>query len=175
MATAALSQSVLQHETIRPAIASRILNSKEELLKGDLGPAIRELLEERGVLVFKKINFTDAEQIAFTKTLGEFAPEGVDGENVSKITVNPELNSEGAEYLKGSLYWHIDGTMNDVPILASLLSCHTPAAKGTGNTGFATPTPHGMHCQMIAKTHYAICAPSMLYGQPSFTTNLNRR
>ena len=60
----------------------------------------------------------------------------MDGENVSKITVNPELNSEGAEYLKGSLYWHIDGTMNDVPILASLLSCHTPAAKGTGNTGF---------------------------------------
>ncbi|OYU02326.1 MAG: taurine catabolism dioxygenase [Sphingomonadaceae bacterium PASS1] len=136
MASAALSQSILQHEAIRPVIASRILNSKEELLTGDLGPAIRDLLEERGVLVFKQINFTDAEQIAFTKTLGEFAPEGMDGENVSKITVNPELNSEGAEYLKGSLYWHIDGTMNDVPILASLLSCHTPAAKGTGNTGF---------------------------------------
>lgn len=136
MATAPLVQTQLRHETLRPNIGSKILNSKEELLSGELAGAIRDLLEERGVLVFKSIHFTDQEQIAFTKTLGEFAPEGMDGENVSKITVNPELNSEGAEYLKGSLYWHIDGTMNDVPILASLLSCKVPAAKGTGNTGF---------------------------------------
>ncbi len=136
MVSLALEKTELLHEAIRPVIASRILNSKKELLAGDLGPAIRALLEERGVLVFKQVNFTDAEQIAFTKTLGEFAPEGMDGENVSKITVNPELGGEGAEYLKGSMYWHIDGTMNDVPILASLLSCKTPAAKGTGNTGF---------------------------------------
>ncbi len=136
MATAPLVQTQLRHETLRPNIGSKVLNSKEELLSGELAGAIRDLLEERGVLVFKSIHFTDQEQIAFTKTLGEFAPEGMDGENVSKITVNPELNSEGAEYLKGSLYWHIDGTMNDVPILASLLSCKVPAAKGTGNTGF---------------------------------------
>jgi alpha-ketoglutarate-dependent taurine dioxygenase len=136
MATAPLTITELRHEALRPSIGSRIDNSKEELLSGDLAAQIRDLLEARGVLVFKQINFTDAEQIAFTKTLGEFAPEGMDGENVSKITVNPELGGEGAEYLKGSMYWHIDGTMNDVPILASLLSCHVPAAKGTGNTGF---------------------------------------
>jgi alpha-ketoglutarate-dependent taurine dioxygenase len=137
MATAPLTRTELLHEPLRPKIGSRIFNTKEELLAGDLGPAIRELLEERGVLVFKEIDFTDEEQIAFTKTLGEFAPDRMgDGENISKITVNPELNSEGAEYLKGSLYWHIDGTMNDRPILASLLSCKVPAAKGTGNTGF---------------------------------------
>ena len=32
------------HEEIKPRIGSRILNSKEELLAGDLGPQIRELL-----------------------------------------------------------------------------------------------------------------------------------
>lgn len=123
------------HEEIKPSIGSRILNSKDELLAGDLGPQIRELLEQRGVLVFPKINFTDAEQIAFTKTLGGFAAELRGGEEIHKITLDVKENPQSAEYLKGSLYWHIDGTMNDVPILASLLSCKVAASWG-GNTGF---------------------------------------
>ncbi|MFD1613301.1 TauD/TfdA dioxygenase family protein [Sphingomonas tabacisoli] len=134
MATAIESRLGLRHEPIKPSIASRVLNPKEELLSGDLGPAIRELLEERGVLVFPEIGFDDAEQIAFTETLGKYAPEGK-GDGPTKITLDAK-ESASAEYLKGSLYWHIDGTMNDVPILASLLSCKVPSPKGTGNTGF---------------------------------------
>ena len=127
----------LQAEQIKPLIGSRILNTKAELLSGELGTAIRALLEERGVLVLKQVHFTDEEQVAFTKTLGEFAPErDGDGENISKITLDVKENPHSAEYLKGSLYWHIDGTMNDRPILASLLSCKVPAPRGTGNTGF---------------------------------------
>lgn len=126
----------LKHEPIRDRIASRILNSKQELLSGALSAEIRDLIEQRGVLVFPEINFTDDEQIAFTKTLGTYTTEQADG-TASKITVNAKLNPDGAEYLKGSLYWHIDGTMNEVPILASLLSCRVAAPKGTGNTGFS--------------------------------------
>lgn len=126
----------LLHQPIRPAIGSRVLNSKGELLAGTLAADIRELIEQRGVLVFPQVNFTDEEQIAFTKTLGTYTTEQADG-TASKITVNVKLNPDGAEYLKGSLYWHIDGTMNEVPILASLLSCRVPAPKGTGNTGFS--------------------------------------
>jgi len=122
-------------EHIKPKIGSRILNRKEELLSGELAGEIRDLLEMRGVLLFPKIGFTDAEQVAFTKTLGTFAAEGGDGENVTKITLDVKENPASAEYLKGSLYWHIDGTRNDVPILASLLSCKVPASWG-GNTGF---------------------------------------
>lgn len=127
----------LTAEEIKPSIGSRILNSKAELLAGDLGPQIRELLEQRGVLVFPKINFDDDEQIAFTKTLGTFAPEMQDGTDhkIHKITLDVKENPQSAEYLKGSLYWHIDGTMNDTPILASLLSCKVTATWG-GNTGF---------------------------------------
>ena len=87
------------------------------------------------MLVFPKINFTDEEQVAFTKTLGGFAAEIRGGEEIHKITLDVKENPQSAEYLKGSLYWHIDGTMNDVPILASLLSCKVPASLG-GNTGF---------------------------------------
>ena len=139
MATAMLrTEAQLVHEDIKPSIGSRVLNSKAELLAGDLGPKIRELLELRGVLVFPKINFTDEEQIAFTKTLGEFAPEmrSAGREEIHKVTLDAKENPSSAEYLKGSLYWHIDGTMNKEPILASLLSCKVPATWG-GNTGFA--------------------------------------
>lgn len=133
-------QSRLRAEDIKPAIGSRVLNSKEELLDGGLAPGIRELLEQRGVLVFPKICFTDEEQVAFTKTLGTFAPEITDKEGEDKvhpITLDEKINPGAAAYLKGSLFWHIDGTMNQVPILASLLSCKVPSPKGTGNTGFA--------------------------------------
>jgi len=129
-------QTRLVHEEVKPNIGSRVLNSKEELLAGTFASEIRELLEQRGVLVFPAINFTNEEQVAFTKTLGTFAPERKgDPEEISKITIDVKENPAAAEYLKGSLYWHIDGTMNDVPILASLLSCHKKAAWG-GNTGF---------------------------------------
>ena len=125
-------------EAIKPKIGARVLNTKAELLDGALGRPLRELLDERGVLVFPKIGFTDEEQIAFTKTMGTFAPEMRDTEEaVHKITLDEKLNPGVAEYLKGSLYWHIDGTMNKLPILASLLSCKQTATWG-GNTGFCS-------------------------------------
>ena len=57
-------KSRLVHEAIKPRIGSRILNSKAELLSGELAAEIRDLLEQRGVLVFPKVSFTDDEQIA---------------------------------------------------------------------------------------------------------------
>ena len=130
----------LKLEQIKDGIGARVLNSKEELLSGDLADGIREALEDRGVLVFPKIEFTDEEQVAFTKTLGTYAPEMTDKEDEEKphpITLDEKINPGAAAYLRGSLYWHIDGTMNEVPILASLLTCRVPAPKGTGNTGFS--------------------------------------
>jgi len=127
--------AALVHEQIKPLIGTRILNSKQELLSGGYAAEIRELLEQRGVLVFPKINFTDEEQVLFTQTLGAFAPEGgSNAKGVTPITLDVKENPSSAEYLKGSLYWHIDGTRNDVPILASLLSCKVAASWG-GNTG----------------------------------------
>jgi alpha-ketoglutarate-dependent taurine dioxygenase len=105
-------------------------------LGGQMAREIRELLEQRGVLVFPKIGFSDEEQIAFTRTLGTFQPER-EGGDVFKVTLDTKENPYSAEYLKGSLYWHLDGTMNPVPILASLLSSKKLASWG-GNTGFCS-------------------------------------
>ena len=133
-------QTRLAAEDIKTKIGSRVLNTKEQLLSGAIAGDLRDLLEQRGVLVFPQISFTDEEQVAFTKTLGVFAPEITDkaGEDkIHKITLDEKENPSSAIYLKGSLFWHIDGTMNKMPILASLLSCNVPSPKGTGNTGFA--------------------------------------
>lgn len=124
----------LVHEPIKPLIGSRVRNRKEELLSGRLASELRELLEQRGVLVFPEIHFSDAEHLAFTKTLGTFQPERHSGE-VFKVTLDTQENPHSAEYLKGSLFWHLDGTMNDVPILASLLASKKLSDWG-GNTGF---------------------------------------
>ena len=119
---------------LAPRIATEIRADKKTLLSGEHAARMRELLEQRGVLVFPQINFTDEEQIAFTQTLGTFAPE-MRGEKVYKVTLDTKVNDQ-ADYLKGSLYWHIDGTMSSVPILASLLSMRVLPSNGGGDTEF---------------------------------------
>lgn len=128
----------LQFETIKPRIGARVLNSKQELLSGDLSPAINELLEERGVLVFKQLHLTEEEQIQFTHALGGNATEmGVDGGAIFSISLDKgEHHRSVIEYLKGSLFWHVDGTMNPVPVRGSILTSKVLPTWG-GNTEFA--------------------------------------
>jgi alpha-ketoglutarate-dependent taurine dioxygenase len=124
---------LLTYEDIKPKIGSRVLNGKKELLSGALAGKLRELIEQRGVLVFPEIYFTDEEQIAFTKTLGTFLPE-IQGSNIFKISLDKSYNKK-ADYLKGSLFWHIDGTMNKMPIGAAILTSKVLPTWG-GNTEF---------------------------------------
>ena len=126
-------QTGLKARDIRPKIAAEILADKETLLSGVHAAAIRELLEQRGVLVFPKVNFTDAEQLRFTNTLGSVARER-SGEEIYKVTLDAE-KTPSADILKGSFYWHLDGTMQPKPILASLLSSKVLSPTG-GNTEF---------------------------------------
>ena len=136
MATAAATR--LRYELIKPKIGARILNTKEELLSGDLSEDILALMEERGVLVFPEINFNDVEQVQFSNSLGGNADEisKQDQNAVFKISLDEKVNENVAEYLKGSLYWHIDGTMNKMPIRASMLSAKVLSPEG-GDTEFA--------------------------------------
>lgn len=122
-----------------PKIGSLVHTDKETLLSGARAKEIRELMERRGVIVFPKINLTDEEQIAFTHTLGTFAHEaseqrGMDGDHVYPITMDSSINPN-ADYLKGAFYWHIDGTMAQMPILASIMSARALAKEG-GETDF---------------------------------------
>jgi alpha-ketoglutarate-dependent taurine dioxygenase len=126
-------QEKLKSTKINPFIGSQVHLSKDDLLSGEFASDLRELLEQRGVLVFPKIGFTEDEQVRFTKTLGNLAPE-MAGELLYKVTLDTKANAR-ADYLKGSMYWHLDGTMNEVPILASILTAKVLAPTG-GNTEF---------------------------------------
>ncbi|MEO5587308.1 MAG: TauD/TfdA family dioxygenase [Novosphingobium sp.] len=127
----------LNAENLKPKIGTRVLNTKAELLSGALSDELNALLEERGVLVFPEIAFTDEEQVAFSDLLGGNADELHSEKGaVFKVSLDKEVNHEVADYLKGSLYWHIDGTMNRNPIRASMLSAKVLAPEG-GDTQFA--------------------------------------
>lgn len=129
----AVIQEKLKSSEISPCIGSQVHLSKDALLSGEYANDLRDLLEQRGVLVFPKINFSDEEQVLFTQTLGTLAPE-MAGELLYKVTLDTKANAR-ADYLKGSMYWHLDGTMNEVPILASILSAKVLSPTG-GNTEF---------------------------------------
>ncbi len=139
MSVDTLSPVKVSHEEIKPGIGTRILNTKAELLYGALTDEINALIEARGVLIFPELNLTDDEQVAFTNLLGGSAEE-IGGafaqQGVFKVTLDEKINDKVAEYLKGSLYWHIDGTMNPVPIRASMLTGKVLAPEG-GDTDFA--------------------------------------
>ncbi|MBH0115190.1 TauD/TfdA family dioxygenase [Novosphingobium sp. YJ-S2-02] len=117
---------------VKPQIGSIVESDKQTLLSGVHGAELRDLLEERGVLVFPRIDFDDEEQIAFSKTIGEFVPE-MHGK-VFAISMDKKVNPQ-ADYVKGAFYWHIDGTMQDVPLFASLMSAKVLSKTG-GNTEF---------------------------------------
>jgi alpha-ketoglutarate-dependent taurine dioxygenase len=131
---ATMERTRVRAEQIQPKIGSRVLNTKEELLGGSFAGEIMELLEERGVLVFPEIGFTDEEHVAFTHTLGKFAKE-LHGEELYKITLDTKAHAT-AEYLKATIFWHFDGFMSPMPIRASLLASKVLSPPGTGNTEF---------------------------------------
>jgi alpha-ketoglutarate-dependent taurine dioxygenase len=133
-----MTSSRLKSEAIKPRIGARVLNSKEELLSGELSAEINELLEQRGVLVFKQLHLTEDEQVKFTNQLGGNATEiGVDGGAIFSISLDKgEHHKSVIEYLKGSLFWHVDGTMNPVPVRGSILTSKVLPTWG-GNTEFS--------------------------------------
>ncbi|MFM5929324.1 MAG: TauD/TfdA dioxygenase family protein [Novosphingobium sp.] len=139
MATAAETKVELRYEPIKAKIGARVLNSKEELLSGELSAQILDLMEDRGVLVFPELDLSDAEQVQFSNSLGGNADElaGQNQDAVFKVSLDEKAQHRNVvEYLKGSLFWHIDGTMNPIPIRASMLTAKVLAPEG-GDTLFA--------------------------------------
>ena len=57
-------------EAIKPHIGGIVHADKAQLCDDDVVQACKDALEDRGVLVFPKINLTNAEQLAFTDKFG---------------------------------------------------------------------------------------------------------
>ncbi len=124
----------LDAEPIAPLIGARVRLGKAALLAGRHAAALRALLEERGVLVFPQVHFSPDEQVVFTRTLGEDAPDTADG-TPTAISIDPG-GGASADYTRASFFWHFDGYMNPVPVLASILCSEALSDEG-GDTEFA--------------------------------------
>lgn len=116
-----------------PLIGSEIRTDVDTLLSGREAATIRATLERRGVVYFRGLQITDEQQVAIAKTLGAIvANEGQGG--IYKISLDSSVNQR-AEYLKGSLFWHFDGSLQPYPNLAALLRAVKLSETG-GETEF---------------------------------------
>jgi alpha-ketoglutarate-dependent taurine dioxygenase len=171
-----LKQVDLNQAEINPAIGSSIRATKSQLLSGELAAQIRRLLEARGVLVFPRVNFSEEEQIAFTRTLGQYVPDRKDG-GATQITIDPRKTGAAANYTKSSFFWHFDGYMNSIPILGSMLCCVAPSATG-GNTEFcntyaawdALPEDRKKALEGLKVVHAMVGAQLSVEPEPSYET-----
>jgi alpha-ketoglutarate-dependent taurine dioxygenase len=118
---------------LKDDIGSEIRTDIAALLQPETAVEVRRMLIERGVLVFKRLHLTDDQQLKLSAMMGTVRQEGDKG--MMKITLDTRENPT-ADFLKASFQWHLDGTHEDTPIFASLLSARVLSEVG-GQTGFA--------------------------------------
>lgn len=118
---------------LKDDIGSQIHASADTLLNPKCGAELRQLLIERGVLVFRALNPNDEQQLALASNMGTVRQEN--GQGIYKITLDKNQNAN-ADYLKGSWLWHLDGTHDKVPPFATMLSSKVLSETG-GQTEFA--------------------------------------
>jgi alpha-ketoglutarate-dependent taurine dioxygenase len=125
---------------LAPAIGVEVAGlAGSELVDRGVATDCLAALDERGVVVYREANVDDDELVAFSRLLGEVVilPMGTDEGHpeISKITRDPS-QSELAAYREGTFFWHIDGTSDEVPTKATLLTAREVSDEG-GDTEFA--------------------------------------
>ena len=127
---------------LSPRIAARVEVPREEVLSPGFSDECLEALDRFGVLVFPRIDFDDAEQVTFSRNLGEimsFAGTLPDGspDPIFKISLDPGESPYGADVLDSTIGWHMDGLIEEElpPPRASILSAKRVAGEG-GQTEF---------------------------------------
>lgn len=103
----------------------------------DLPGVLHDALAAHGVLLFRGYGCDDRRQVAFSRRLGKVETFGSgDLPEIFRVSLDPAVNP-AADYLRGTVDWHIDGMTDDVPTMATLLTAHTVADAG-GETQFVS-------------------------------------
>ncbi len=124
----------LKTTNLTPLIGTLIETDAETLVSGAASAEICELVQARGVLVLRGCPMDDAQQLAFTDTLGPLLSDK-SGE-VYKVTYDPVESPNLYFYTPGNFFWHIDRTDSDVPPFVSMLNAKRLPSEG-GDTEFA--------------------------------------
>lgn len=124
----------LEVTNLSPKIGSEIKVDLDTLLSGAEAANIRNILEQRGVVVFHGLDLDNEKQLTIARTLGTPLKEGGGDDGVYKISLDPGVNQK-ANYLKGSLFWHVDGCLQKYPYMGTMLRPVTLSKTG-GQTEF---------------------------------------
>jgi alpha-ketoglutarate-dependent taurine dioxygenase len=124
---------MIETKALRPGLGVEVLGAAD--LRDDaLIGRCAEALKWRGVLLVRGLGLDDDGQLALCRRLGEVVR--LRGEELFTISLDPSVNP-AAEYLKGTFHWHLDGTTDDVPAKATVLTARHVAMTG-GGTEFAS-------------------------------------
>jgi alpha-ketoglutarate-dependent taurine dioxygenase len=133
------STKTLRIEPLTATVGAELRDVDVERLRTDdeLPQAVMDALEAHGILVFPGLHIDDATQVAFCEKLGDVVrfPNQADPA-IFVVTLDPEKNAM-AHYLKATVGWHIDGTVDPIPAKATMLSAKVLSATG-GETEFAS-------------------------------------
>jgi alpha-ketoglutarate-dependent taurine dioxygenase len=124
----------LNTQPLSPLIGSEVIADPATLLGGAHGAEIKQLLVERGVLLFRDVHFDADELNAFAATIGPIDEQDNQGGNF-KVTMDEKLNPL-ALILYGTRAWHMDRLDTPQPPLGTLLSAVVLSPEG-GETQFA--------------------------------------
>ena len=137
--------STVRIEKIKPHIGGIVHVTKEHLLDDQTAAAVNEALEDRGILLFPRMNLTDSEQVAFTDKLGKRAnynrkapgSGASEEEDVYTVTLDKKINTQ-PEYVLGTFFWHIDGVTINQPLPKATLLTARKLSPAGGQTEFAS-------------------------------------
>lgn len=137
----------LKTHELSPRMGSQIEISKADLISGKHAKEIRSILDQRGVILFRDLAPDDNELRTIARTLGDLrigaVKRGSDGkalnegdEGMLKVSLDEQVNPDYARFLIGNHLWHIDGTYEEIPPLATLFTPFKLSKTG-GDTLFA--------------------------------------
>jgi alpha-ketoglutarate-dependent taurine dioxygenase len=130
-----MSDGTMDIVALKPRIGSQVVIDKAELMSGRHAAELRELLEQRGVLILRGIDLSDEEEMAVAAAMGTIRQDF--GRPIMRVTLDRKANADHVDYFHATFHWHMDGTYEDVPPLASILTPRVLPPAGTGQTEFA--------------------------------------
>lgn len=127
---------------ITSSIGGHVHIEAENIIASGVPEQILDALNRYNVLVFPKINLSDERFVRLCAALGEQHDPGVTADNsrasdsgVYRVALDKDDRTQ-RELVQGNNWWHMDGTVYDMPGKSTMLKCEQPPSSG-GDTGFA--------------------------------------
>lgn len=151
--------------------------SGHALVDRGVADACLAALERHGVVVYREANVDDDDLVAFSRLLGDVVPLPMGGhahKEIQRITRDAS-KSRLAAYREATFFWHIDGTTDEVPNRATLLTARQVSEDGTGDTEFANtyaayealPEAEKAELEQVRVVHSFAASQLLVHPEPS--------